>query len=540
MPRGGKRKGSGRKSTWNSTPTKTIKVPELYVEEIVRFARMLDEGEFSTLSIADLFRSAKEKHSITAQVKKSENQLSFEIDGDSKQEKTQELVLSQHKASNPNDPKSTVDFRPPFTLTKDQKIALESMKQFIFSQQKYFRLNGYAGTGKSYLTVQFMKWLRNQKQVFVAGSPTNKAVKNLRKLAEESQVSIEAFTVAQLLGQQPELNEQTGKEEFVSKGGKSIDGYSVVLIDEFSMISKKNFEEIHLEIARSKTKVIFVGDAAQLPPVGESEPIIATSNLINSGATLNKIVRYDGEIAHIAEEIRSQEKFNRRLYPFFTTKDETVTCLPRAEWLSLAISYFQSEAYRENPDYVRFIVWRNKTAAALNDFVREKLWGIEAPPYVKGDRLIAKKPVFRPNPGAKGKNKWRILMNNSEECEVVGQAEIKQDKSTSWEYWEVPVLTDGGLKLPLRILTLECENEREKRLLGLKELKRWRPYYDLLKSFDNVPYAYAITTHKAQGSSIDYIFPDIDDMRRCPDLQKILYTALTRATKRAFIPSCNI
>ena len=28
-----------------------------------------------------------------------------------------------------------------------------------------------------------------------------------------------------------------------------------------------------------------------------------------------------------------------------------------------------------------------------------------APAYLKGDRLIAKKPVFRPNPGAKGKNK---------------------------------------------------------------------------------------------------------------------------------------
>ena len=47
---------------------------------------------------------------------------------------------------------------------------------------------------------------------------------------------------------------------------------------------------------------------------------------------------------------------------------------------------------------------------------------------------------------------------------------------------------------------------------------------------------YAITTHKAQGSSINYIFPDIADMRPCPDLQKILYTALTRARIQAFIP----
>ena len=88
----------------------------------------------------------------------------------------------------------------------------------------------------------------------------------------------------------------------------------------------------------------------------------------------------------------------------------------------------------------------------------------------------------------------------------------------------------------------------------LREQKRWRQYYDTLKSFDNLPYAYAITTHKATRrkaspvvedddlrlwalcSSINYIFPDIADMRPCPDLQKILYTALTRARIQAFIP----
>ena len=41
-----------------------------------------------------------------------------------------------------------------FALTDDQEVALEKMKQFIESKRKYFRLTGYAGTGKSYLTVQ--------------------------------------------------------------------------------------------------------------------------------------------------------------------------------------------------------------------------------------------------------------------------------------------------------------------------------------------------------------------------------------------------
>ena len=108
-----------------------------------------------------------------------------------------------------------------------------------------------------------MKWLLNQKISFVGGSPTNKAVKNLNKLAAEAKISIEAHTVARLLGQQPELNEETGKEEFITKGTDSIGGYQVALIDEFSMISKSNFKDINQAVWHTPTKVIFVGDAAR-------------------------------------------------------------------------------------------------------------------------------------------------------------------------------------------------------------------------------------------------------------------------------------
>ena len=69
------------------------------------------------------------------------------------------------------------------TLTESQSLALEKLKRFINSDEKYFRLTGYAGTGKSFTIAQFMHWLGEQDINFVAGSPTNKAVKNLVKLA---------------------------------------------------------------------------------------------------------------------------------------------------------------------------------------------------------------------------------------------------------------------------------------------------------------------------------------------------------------------
>lgn len=508
MPRGGKREGAGRKSTWNIGETKTVKIPELILPEIIEISRIADRIDNPDSFFHELINS---------------NVLG----------RTANKVIAFKAVKEKSD-------RADIKLTPDQAIALEEMKKFITSNKtKYFRLVGYAGTGKSYLVVQLMKWLLTQKINFVGGSPTNKAVKNLKNLASEANISIEANTVAQLLGQQPELNEKTGKEEFVSKNGKTIDNYRIALVDEFSMISKSNFKDIHEAVSYADTQIIFVGDAAQLPPVGEKEPVIATHSLVQDEAVLSTIVRYDGEIAKVAESIRSDRRYDKIVYPFQSTEDGTIVRIDRVKWLEKAISYFKSDDYKKNPDYVRFLVWRNRTAASLNDYVREQLWGKDTPKYVIGDRMIAKTPVFRAKPGAKGKNKWQIIMNNSEECEVIGKASLVKaltDGPIDLDHWEVPVRTDDELEITLRVLTEESDREREVYLRQLKARKAWRDYYDVLKAFDNVPYAYAITTHKAQGSGIDHVFLDLFDIRACQDLQKIVYTALTRAKAKAYIP----
>lgn len=43
MPRGGKREGAGGKPTWKNGKTKTIRVPVVLAEEVLRIARELDE-----------------------------------------------------------------------------------------------------------------------------------------------------------------------------------------------------------------------------------------------------------------------------------------------------------------------------------------------------------------------------------------------------------------------------------------------------------------------------------------------------------------
>jgi len=424
-------------------------------------------------------------------------------------------------------------------LTTDQQKALSKLKLFVRGSDSFFRLSGYAGTGKSYTICHFMGWLVSSDVKFVAAAPTNKAAKNLKQIAVSIGIAVDVLTVAQLLGQQPEIDEETGLEEFVGSGEAKFDKYDLVIIDEFSMINRANFEEIVEAVALTiDTKVVFVGDAAQLPPVKETESIVAISDYIKLQASLTEIVRHDGEIATVAEKIRNNNQYNSTLYPFKSSEDETIVCLPRVQWLETVTTYFESDNYKANPDYVRLLVWKNKTALSANKFVRSRLWGKDAPLYLLGDRLIAKKPLFRPRPGKKGKNKWGVLINNSEECSVMGTGIIEElvfDHEV-YQYWLVPVETDSGLDVPLSILSVEGQQLQSERLKYYAEKKQWNRYYDLSRMFDDVTYAYGLTVHKAQGSSIDYVFLDTEDMRYCPDLQKMLYTALTRAKVKAFIP----
>ena len=385
-----------------------------------------------------------------------------------------------------------------------------------------------------------MEWLQSHEFYFIAAAPTNKAAKNLQQVALTAGITIDVKTVAQLLGQQPEINEETGLEEFTTNNDAQFDDYEVIIIDEFSMINRANFDAIVDAVNLTiDTKVIFVGDSAQLPPVQEDNSVVAVSEYIDDTATLDEIVRYDGEIAIVAEQIRTEAKYQKAIYPFQSSKDRTIVCQPRKEWLETVAEYFKCDRYRVNPDYARLLVWKNKTAASANRFVRSRLWGKDAPSYVPGDRLIAKKPLFRPRPGQKGRNKWGVLINNSEECtvmEIPVSKQLKFDKEI-YTCLSVPVMTDAGTPFNISVLTEESAEFRSEKIKYYVEKKQWNRYFDLSRMFDDVTYAYGLTVHKAQGSSIDYVFLDTEDMQYCPDLQKMLYTALTRTKKRVFIPT---
>ena len=110
-----------------------------------------------------------------------------------------ELALSEWNTQTASSP-------PPIateiSLTTSQQQALIKLKEFTTSKNtRYFRLIGYAGTGKSFLIAEFIKWLKVKKSDYAVAAPTNKAAKNIKLIGEQVGMTINAMTVAQLLGQ---------------------------------------------------------------------------------------------------------------------------------------------------------------------------------------------------------------------------------------------------------------------------------------------------------------------------------------------------
>jgi hypothetical protein len=182
-------------------------------------------------------------------------------------------------------------------FTKDQKKGIKSICEFLLDpSKKIFGFFGYAGTGKTTtlttLVSQFTKLKMYKKIALVA--PTNKAVmvmKNkflpfLLELTNNTTISnslsfdviieelktknihIDFITIHKLLQIKTDFD-TNGQMIFIPHDKPNISTYDLIIIDECSMISIPMVDQLLFEIRRNKTKVIFSGDPAQLPPINE-------------------------------------------------------------------------------------------------------------------------------------------------------------------------------------------------------------------------------------------------------------------------------
>lgn len=159
-------------------------------------------------------------------------------------------------------------------------------------------LNGFAGSGKTYSTKGIINMLKDNNKSFSLFSPTGRAAKVLAENTKES-----SSTIHRGLGYIPP-NTWTYNEEHKLFT-------DIVIVDEFSMVDIWLFKKLLNAIDFKYTKLLMIGDNAQLPSVscGNLLHDFMEANIIPT-VTLNKIFRYSsGGLMRVATDTRCCKEY---------------------------------------------------------------------------------------------------------------------------------------------------------------------------------------------------------------------------------------
>jgi len=456
------------------------------------------------------------------------------------------------------------------TLNGDQKKAFEELKDFIHDKNddNIYVLKGWAGTGKTYCVSFLVRYVldviypnKNWYKIAVTG-PTNKSVRVIKKTTGIKNPRVTFQTIHKLLGLTERITSD-GQQEFVNQGDfePQIRKTKLLIIDEVSMLNDDLFHEILRY--RSDIKIICMGDPAQIPPVGKPDCIPFMDELLemygiktlelktimrqkgdNPIIDTSVLIRTDLENPYVETGVESNLNDRGEGIEFLNLNSSSI----RESFNDILSSYFNSEEFKEDPEYSKIIAWRNKTVEKMNQLVRKVIYGDESigSKILLGEKLIANNPIIEMG---------QILFNTNDEF-TVDKFEIKTEKvrvadeEGTLKYYETGVtfLNDEDKKVTYFIDILHEDSESYFFVLAnkLKKIaiekrgkeKSWIKYYDFIRRFADVSYAYSITAHKSQGSTYTTAFVLEDDIDVNPNVverNRIKYTAYTRSSKKLYV-----
>ena len=154
-------------------------------------------------------------------------------------------------------------------------------------------LNGFAGAGKTASTQGIINMLKDNNKSFRLMSPTGRAAKVLHENTNEP-----ASTIHRGLGYVP-------PNQWMYNEWQKIHS-DIIIVDEFSMVDIWLFKKLLDAIDFNHTKLLLIGDNAQLPSVscGNLLHDFMEANIIPT-VTLNKIFRYSsGGLMKVATDTR--------------------------------------------------------------------------------------------------------------------------------------------------------------------------------------------------------------------------------------------
>ena len=445
--------------------------------------------------------------------------------------------------------------------TNDQLSCLHDITKYLAKRhdRAIHILNGYAGTGKTTLVAAIVRTLTDSNVNVVLMAPTGRAAKVLSEQCHHP-----AFTIHKFIYNT--FQDEAGDYRIMlSKRSKK---NTIYFIDEASMIPSGNGNDvgsfamrnilddiISFVFMKENCKLIFIGDTAQLPPVGEIQSTALNPTMLGNMyqfdvtmSTLKEVVRQieTSPILQNATFIRNKLTQRQFTLPYFTTIDtESFRPIDNNELTDTLGDYFNQH------DNKSIVICRyNKQANIYNNAIRTNIFLYDSI-LVKGEKLVVVKNNYY----------WKIDQDNSfiangELLEVEKVHRIEMLYGFTFAHVTVSLVdyADAGTFDAILLLdTLNVEGaslpyDRKSVLyynifadlpehLSKKEkntLVRNNPYFNALQ----VKYGYAVTCHKAQGGQWDNVFIDkgysnadvLDE-----EFFRWLYTAVTRGVEKEFL-----
>jgi exodeoxyribonuclease-5 len=384
---------------------------------------------------------------------------------------------------------------------------------WLATNEPFFTLKGYAGTGKSYL----MQLLPSLSHNFVFSAPTNKTTAVL-----SSFLGLQAKTIYSVLGMRMDTDEDKLKLT-VASDLPDLGNKPILVIDECGMIPKFMADLLKQACLERGWRVIFVGDPAQLNPVGEDRSIVWSMAKTEWRALLKQVVRFDNELLNLSMRIRKRirdENYSHNIIRDDNSNGQGVFVVQRSEMLK-TLKGLTLKDWEQH----KVLCWRNRTVDSYNRIIREALGFTNV--FEVGENILMASPLF----GESG-----TLAHTDEELKV---AEISNRVFTYNEgAIDSYVLSvedrPYNLYIPknpdaLSAILAKRADAASASAKNRKEL--WKSFWDVKNTFQNVKYGYAFTNHRAQGSTYQHVFADQQDILANPDRLEALRSLYVTATR---------
>lgn len=456
----------------------------------------------------------------------------------------------------------------PFETTSGQRTLFIKLSEFILNKNsdQIFVLKGYAGTGKTTIVRSLVKSMPavNGKTVLLA--PTGRAAKVLSNYTEKQALTIHK----KIYYRKPESAEGLA---FTLQQNLHTD--TIFIVDEASMISNSGGlnsngmfgggslldDLISYVFNGNNCKLLFIGDTAQLPPVGlDVSPALDIDFLKASYSfqldwfELTEVVRQasDSGILTNATEIRNQIKNKLGNKPHFLLNGFKDVIRLGGDELEDALN----SAYSKYGAEESMVICRsNKRANIFNQQIRTRIRWQENELSAGDLMMVVKNNYFwLPEESKAG------FIANGDIIQLTSIGRIQEMHSFRFadvrmrmiDYPDEPELETRLLLDTIMSDAPALSQEENKRLyesvsadyadiadrrLRLKKVKE-DSFFNALQ----VKFAYAITCHKAQGGQWPCVFVEqgyLTDEMINTEYLRWLYTAVSRASEKLYLVNFN-